>query len=555
MLTRLFFLMVAVTTFGGGALLHAVSPETIELGRGLFEREWPVKDPRLGGDGLGPMFNGQSCVACHNQGGVGGGGAAEFNANTIGIESMNIKGHSVDNDVIASMVSKFHPGFVQLNGSVVNTFTIPHRGGSSALRHLNDILYQHVPTVRSEFGGSTDASEVRHSYATPILFNYKNNSHEITLRARLFQRNTTALFGAGIIDAVTDNQLMALTKLQKAHPEISGRPASLRDGRIGKFGWRGNVGSLVEFIDQACANELGLETRRKPQPQDPLNREYRNPTIDITDAQIRAMHNFVSALPVPTRRIPDTSDERAEASRGEQVFNSVGCAVCHVPNLGVAQGIYSDLLLHEMGHELIDLNHAEPYVVRRTPIVRHDYTELVTTERSLGSMGAYYGATTTIKTNAIPIRRQSFQATNRRQTRKPTRDYKFVAPEYPSQKLNFIDLINEQIGNETDEQILSDGRQQITEEKLSVHAYIRLHYEPTRFNQEWRTPPLWGVADSAPYMHDGRAETLLESITMHDGEASGTRDRFLNLSLSDRHALIAFLETLVAPSNAPQPRS
>jgi cytochrome c peroxidase len=116
-------------------------------------------------------------------------------------------------------------------------------------------------------------------------------------------------------------------------------------------------------------------------------------------------------------------------------------------------------------------------------------------------------------------------------------------------------LINEQIGNETDEQILSDGRQQITEEKLSVHAYIRLHYEPTRFNQEWRTPPLWGVADSAPYMHDGRAETLLESITMHDGEASGTRDRFLNLSLSDRHALIAFLETLVAPSNAPQPRS
>ena len=108
--------MVAVTTFGGDALLNAVSPETIQLGRGLFEREWRVKDPRLGGDGLGPMFNGQSCVACHNQGGVGGGGAAEFNANTIGIESMNIKGRSVDNDVIASMVSKFHPGFVQLNG-------------------------------------------------------------------------------------------------------------------------------------------------------------------------------------------------------------------------------------------------------------------------------------------------------------------------------------------------------------------------------------------------------------------------------------------------------
>jgi CxxC motif-containing protein (DUF1111 family) len=72
-------------------------------------------------------------------------------------------------------------------------------------------------------------------------------------------------------------------------------------------------------------------------------------------------------------------------------------------------------------------------------------------------------------------------------------------------------------------------------------------------HREWRTPPLWGVRDSAPYMHDGRAETLLEAIVIHEGEAQRTRDRFLNLSLSDRHALLAFLETLVAPKNVPQP--
>jgi hypothetical protein len=72
-------------------------------------------------------------------------------------------------------------------------------------------------------------------------------------------------------------------------------------------------------------------------------------------------------------------------------------------------------------------------------------------------------------------------------------------------------------------------------------------------HREWRTPPLWGVRDSAPYMHDGRAETLLEAIVIHEGEAQRTRDRFLNLSLSDRHALLVFLETLVAPQNVPQP--
>ena len=38
---------------------------------------------------------------------------------------------------------------------------------------------------------------------------------------------------------------------------------------------------------------------------------------------------------------------------------------------------------------------------------------------------------------------------------------------------------------------------------------------------EWRTPPLWGVADSAPYMHDGRAPTLADAVKLHGGQARG----------------------------------
>src|SRR5262249_49782823 len=49
-------------------------------GRELFLREWIANDPRShGGDGLGPVFNDTSCVSCHNQGGVGGGGAEAKN--------------------------------------------------------------------------------------------------------------------------------------------------------------------------------------------------------------------------------------------------------------------------------------------------------------------------------------------------------------------------------------------------------------------------------------------------------------------------------------------
>ena len=53
---------------------------SLRLGRELFERVWSRNDPRShGGDGLGPVFNAQSCVACHNLGGPGGAGALDRN--------------------------------------------------------------------------------------------------------------------------------------------------------------------------------------------------------------------------------------------------------------------------------------------------------------------------------------------------------------------------------------------------------------------------------------------------------------------------------------------
>ena len=61
---------------------------------------------------------------------------------------------------------------------------------------------------------------------------------------------------------------------------------------------------------------------------------------------------------------------------------------------------------------------------------------------------------------------------------------------------------------------------------------------------EWRTPPLWGVADSAPYLHDGRADTLDDAIRRHDGEAAKTQTRYTRLASSDRKALLAFLSSL-----------
>jgi len=60
----------------------------------------------------------------------------------------------------------------------------------------------------------------------------------------------------------------------------------------------------------------------------------------------------------------------------------------------------------------------------------------------------------------------------------------------------------------------------------------------------WLTSPLWGVAASAPYLHDGRAATLRDAITLHDGEGAASRDAFLALSTADQEKIIAFLNTL-----------
>ena len=57
----------------------------------------------------------------------------------------------------------------------------------------------------------------------------------------------------------------------------------------------------------------------------------------------------------------------------------------------------------------------------------------------------------------------------------------------------------------------------------------------------FRTPPLWGVVSTAPYLHDGRAATLEDAILAHDGEAERARKRYELLDANQRLQLQAFL--------------
>jgi hypothetical protein len=68
-----------------------------------------------------------------------------------------------------------------------------------------------------------------------------------------------------------------------------------------------------------------------------------------------------------------------------------------------------------------------------------------------------------------------------------------------------------------------------------------------RQNAEFITVKLWGVRDSAPYLHDGRAQTITEAILMLGGEAQQARDNFENLNRYDRAAVLEFLYSLTTP--------
>jgi CxxC motif-containing protein (DUF1111 family) len=68
--------------------------------------------------------------------------------------------------------------------------------------------------------------------------------------------------------------------------------------------------------------------------------------------------------------------------------------------------------------------------------------------------------------------------------------------------------------------------------------------------KEWRTPPLWGIGliqtvNGHTYLlHDGRARNVQEAILWHGGEATASKNMFLQMNAQDRAALLAFIQSL-----------
>jgi hypothetical protein len=87
-----------------------------------------------------------------------------------------------------------------------------------------------------------------------------------------------------------------------------------------------------------------------------------------------------------------------------------------------------------------------------------------------------------------------------------------------------------------------------------IYSDMKYHDMGESFNQlqfdgslikKWRTAPLWGVASTAPYGHDGASLSLEEVIRRHGGEALESRKAYSSLPSSERRVIIEFLESLL----------
>jgi CxxC motif-containing protein (DUF1111 family) len=558
----------------------AAKPAAKPDGRELFVREWIPGDKRShGGDGLGPLFNESSCVGCHNQGGVGGAGPAGKNAQILtafpsvpvspmgravvqppkslpeeifrglfGTLDTPAAGQRVivreasppaaQRPVRAVAAPRGQPTVEELQAEGVEVHVVdvsPQQQAGPALskERRADIEKQRKDLASVHPGLATSPSVVLHRSGTyaeyetwrqalgqgqminvrgisPIegdvrtfaaadkveevktreallrastvgggvqgmqLLQMTKQEIQATAQRRMFnqstqvgnfalsrsERNTTALFGAGLIDSVTDDDLRALEAKQAKSGKVSGRVATLKESQIGRFGWKGQTAHLDEFVLTACAVEIGLNVPGHAQAGLPHKPDYKPAGLDLNETECRALVDFIRDLPAPKQRPLADEDDAAFVNQGSRLFAKIGCAECHVQDVGKAVGVYSDLLLHDMGPDL-------------------------------GDSGNSYGI--------------------------------FVPDSTP------------------------EG--DVIQQNPALANNLSAPVGATR--QEWRTAPLWGIRDSGPYLHDGRAETLDQAIALHGGESSQSAQMYFSLKPEERFQVITFLKSLVAPDAQP----
>jgi CxxC motif-containing protein (DUF1111 family) len=159
-------------------------------------------------------------------------------------------------------------------------------------------------------------------------------------------RQTPHLFGGGLIESIPRSAIEALADPEDTNGDgISGRAATLPDGRLGRFGWKAQIPSLLEFVRDAASSELGLTVPVQSDVTFGRTADSDNtPDPELSHEEQTLLLEFLQRLAPAPRGLAADPDAVA---RGEVHFNAVACASCHTPVLAGVP-LYSDLLLHDV---------------------------------------------------------------------------------------------------------------------------------------------------------------------------------------------------------------
>ncbi len=159
-------------------------------------------------------------------------------------------------------------------------------------------------------------------------------------------RSSLNTLGDGFVEAISDNTLIAISQQQPIQSfglirgEVIRVPVLEANNalRVARFGWKNQHASLVSFAADAYLNEMGITSPLQPTENTSNGNSVAafdtvaDPEDDGDDILIFA--RFMRATKVPPRdtQLAATADARA----GSQIFDQIGCAVCHVRNITTA---------------------------------------------------------------------------------------------------------------------------------------------------------------------------------------------------------------------------
>ena len=255
-------------------------------------------------------------------------------------------------------LAKSHAGFRSARSVVLHRYSVDPTYQSWRLQLLGNGGSVPIPLRSKEDRALADIRMVRLrgiSDAAQDALRPFMQSRADGFQLLLSRRNTPPLFGVGLIDKVPVEAIEAAARQSNpSFPEVRGRVSRLKGGKIGRFGWKGQTPDLKEFVLTACAVELGLEVPGHSQGGIPNAPHYKSAGLDLDERECTALIAYVRALPAPAVREASGRKEAEVIRAGKEAFQAIGCATCHTPKLGEVEGLYSDLLLHDMGDELSD---------------------------------------------------------------------------------------------------------------------------------------------------------------------------------------------------------